>query len=124
MRAWHAEYLDACNSHDLDAIRSFVDPAVRRAHLPGGSDAWVADLADLFHALPDWRWRRIQLIVEDDRVAVHLRGAGTHLGAFRGIAPTRRHVNVAEFAMHRVADGRIVESTGTDAVELIIHLGA
>ncbi|GEP47212.1 ester cyclase [Microbacterium saccharophilum] len=124
MRAWHAEYLDACNSHDLDAIRSFVDPAVRRAHLPGGSDAWVADLADLFHAFPDWRWRRIQLIVEDDRVAVHLRGAGTHLGAFRGIAPTRRHVNVAEFAMHRVADGRIVESTGTDAVELIIHLGA
>lgn len=124
MRAWHAEYLDACNSHDLDAIRSFVDPAVRRAHLPGGSDAWVADLADLFHAFPDRRWRRIQLIVEDDRVAVHLRGAGTHLGAFRGIAPTRRHVNVAEFAMHRVADGRIVESTGTDAVELIIHLGA
>ncbi|SFI68853.1 Predicted ester cyclase [Microbacterium saccharophilum] len=124
MRAWHAEYLDACNSHDLDAIRSFVDPAVRRAHLPGGSDAWVADLADLFHAFPDWRWRRIQLIVEDDRVAVHLRGAGMHLGAFRGVAPTRRHVNVAEFAMHRVADGRIVESTGTDAVELIIHLGA
>ncbi len=119
MREWHAEYLDACNRHDLDAIRSFIDPSVRRAHLPGGADAWIADMADLFDAFPDWRWRRIQLIAEDDRVAVHLRGGGTHLGAFRGIAATRRHVNVAEFAMYRVSRGRIAEFTGTDHVELL-----
>ena len=118
-----AEYLHACNRHDLDAIRSFVDPAVRRAHLPGGADAWVADLADLFHGFPDWRWRRIQLVVEDDRLAVHLRGTGTHLGVFRGIAPTRRHANVAEFAMYRVADGRIAESSGSDDdVQLLAQL--
>ena len=53
MREWFAEYLEACNRHDLDAIREFVDPAVRRAHLPGGADAWIADLADLFQAFPD-----------------------------------------------------------------------
>ena len=114
MREWYAEYLDACNRHDLDAIRSFVDPAVRRAHLPGGADAWVADMADLFRAFPDWRWRRIQLVVEDDRVAAHLRASGTHLGEFRGIAPTRRHANVAEFAMYRVTNGRIAEFSGND----------
>lgn len=123
LREWHADYLDACNRHDLDTIRSFVDPAVRRAHLPGGADAWVADLADLFRGFPDWRWRRIQLLVEDDRLAVHLRASGTHLGAFRGIAPTRRHVNVAEFAMYRVANGRITEYSGTaDHVELLAQL--
>jgi predicted ester cyclase len=124
MREWYAEYLEACNRHDLEAIRSFVDPSVRRAHLPGGADAWVADVADLFQAFPDWRWRRIQLIVEEDRLAVHLRGSGTHRGAFRGIAPTRRHVNVAEFAMYRVADGRIAESSGVvDTMELLTQLG-
>lgn len=112
VREWHAEYLDACNRHDLDAIREFVDPGVRRAHLPGGSDAWIADLDDLFRGFPDWRWKRIHILVEDDRLAVHLRGSGTHQGAYRGIAPTRRHVNVAEFAIHRVAKGRIVESSG------------
>ena len=26
MREWYADYLEACNRHDLDAIRSFVDP--------------------------------------------------------------------------------------------------
>jgi predicted ester cyclase len=123
LREWYADYLDACNRHDLDAIRSFVDPAVRRAHLPGGADAWIDDLADLFRAFPDWRWRRIQLLVEDDRLAVHLRGSGTHLGAFRGMAPTRRHANVAEFAMYRVTKGRFTEYSGTsDQSELLAQL--
>ena len=123
MREWHADYLAACNRHDLDAIRSFLDPAVRRAHLPGGADAWLAELDDLFQAFPDWRWRRIQLVVEDDRVAAHLRGSGTHLGEFRGIAPTRRHANVAEFAMYRVTNGRIAEFSGSaDSLELLVQV--
>lgn len=49
LREWYADFLEACNRHDLDAIRGFVGPAVRRAHLPGGVDAFVDDLADLFH---------------------------------------------------------------------------
>lgn len=125
LREWYGDYLDACNRHDLEAIRSFVAPSVRRAHLPGGVEAWVSDLADLFHAFPDWRWRRIQLVIEDDRLAAHLRGSGTHTGAFRGIPATRRHVNVAEFAFLRVEGGRIVEATGSaDHVELMGQLTA
>jgi predicted ester cyclase len=122
MREWYAEFLDACNRHDLDAIRDFIDPEVRRAHLPGGADAWLSDAADLFHGFPDWQWRRIQLLVEDDRIAVHTRAGGTHTGVFHGIAPTRRHVNVAEFAMYRVRAGRIVESTGSGDAELLAQL--
>lgn len=123
MREWYADFLDACNRHDLDAIRSFIDPSVRRSHLPSGAEAWVSDVADLFHAFPDWRWRRIHLVVEDDRLAAHLRASGTHLGAFRGIAPTRRHVNVAEFAFYRVTNARIAEFSGTtDHAELLMQL--
>lgn len=122
MREWYADYLDACNRHDLDAIRSFVDPSVRRAHLPGGVDAWVADMAELFRAFPDWRWRRIQLVVEGDRVAAHLRASGTHVGPFLEIEPTRKHANVAEFVMYRVSNGRIVEFSGTGSHELRAQL--
>ncbi|WP_243233537.1 ester cyclase [Microbacterium sp. CIAB417] len=123
LREWHAEYLDACNRHDLDAVRGLVDPQVRRAHLPGGQGTWIDDLADLFHAFPDWQWRRIQLVIEDDRIAAHLRGSGTHTGDYRGISATRRHVNVAEFAMYRVTGGRIVEFSGTGDAELRQQLG-
>lgn len=119
MHAWHADWLEACNSHDLERIRAFVDPGVRRAHLPGGAAAWVGDLAELFHAFPDWQWKRIQLVAEDDRIAAHLRGGGTHVGEFRGIAPTRRRVNVAEFSMLRIRGSRIVEATGTEPLELL-----
>lgn len=119
LREWFGDYLDACNRHDLDAIREFVHQDVRRAHLPGGADAWIADVAELIQSFPDWQWRRIQLIVEDDRIAAHLRGGGTHLGAFRGVAATRRRVNVAEFGMFRIVDGRVAEFSGTDAGALL-----
>ncbi len=124
LREWFADYLDACNRHDLDAIREFVATDVRRAHLPAGADAWIDDVAALLEAFPDWQWRRIQLIVEDDRIAAHLRGGGTHLGAYRGVAATRRRVNVAEFGMFRIVDGRIAEFSGTDAGALLHALSS
>ena len=122
MREWFADYLEACNRHDLQALRSFVDPSVRRAHLPGGVDAWLSDLVELYAAFPDWRVRRIQLVVEDDRIAAHLRSSGTHTGPFRGLAPTGRHVNAAEFAFYRVVNGRITEFTGSTDAELLGQL--
>ncbi|MGN7187625.1 ester cyclase [Microbacterium enclense] len=113
-REWFADVLDALNRHDLDDLRGFLQPGVRRAHLPAGADAWIEEYADLLHGFPDWQWKRIQLLVEDDRLAVHLRGGGTHTGVFALIAATRRRVSIASFAMWRVEHGRIAEASGTD----------
>lgn len=113
-REWFADVLDALNRHDLDDLRGFLQPGVRRAHLPAGADAWIEEYADLLHGFPDWQWKRIQLLVEDDRLAVHLRGGGTHTGVFAHIAATRRRVSIASFAMWRVDHGRIAEASGTD----------
>lgn len=124
MREWFAEYLDTCNRHDLAAIRELIDPSVRRAHLPGGVESWIADLTDLFVGFPDWQWRRVQLVVEDDRIAAHLRGIGTHLGLFGGVFPSRWHANVAEFVIYRVVNGRVTEaSSSADNRELLARLG-
>ena len=122
MREWFADYLEACNRHDLDALRKLIAPSVRRAHLPGGVDAWIADLAELFAAFPDWRWKRIQLVVEEDRIAAYLRASGTHNGVFRGVAPTRRHVNVAEFGFFRVVNGLVSESVGGGNDQVVAQL--
>ncbi|KTS03610.1 MULTISPECIES: ester cyclase [Microbacterium] len=121
-RDWFADFLEAQNRHDLEAVREFLDPGVRRAHLPAGAEAWIADVAELVHAFPDWQWKRIQVIVEDDRLAVHLRGSGTHTGTYRHLAATRRRVNIAAFAMYRLSRGRIVEASGTDDAEQISAL--
>ncbi len=124
MREWFAEYLEACNRHDLAALSSLIDPAVRRAHLPSGVDAWMSDLSDLYAGFPDWRVRRIQLVIEEDRIAAHLRASGTHTGTFRGIAATGRHANVAEFGFYRLAHGRIIEFTGSTDAELTAQISA
>ena len=113
-REWFADFLDAYNRHDIEAVRGFLHPAVRRAHLPAGAEAWIADYAELLHGFPDWQAKRIQLIVEDDRMAVHLRAGGTHTGTFAHLPATRRRVNIASFAMYRVERGLIAEATGTD----------
>lgn len=124
MREWFADYLEACNRHDLDALRSLIDPAVRRAHLPGGADAWLSDLAELYHAFPDWKVRRIHLVVEEDRLAAHVRSSGTHTAPYLGTAATGRHVNVAEFGFYRLANSRIIEFTGSTQHELVSQLSA
>ncbi|RWR15896.1 ester cyclase [Microbacterium enclense] len=114
MREWFQEFLDALNRHDLAAIREFLASDVRRAHLPAGADAWLEEYADLLRGFPDWQWRRIQVIVEEDRLAVHLRGSGAHTGPYAHTSPTRRRVSIASFAMYRISGGRIVEASGTD----------
>lgn len=122
MRSWFEEVLDAANRHDLDAIAGFLDPSVRRAHRPAGAKAWIDDLEELFRAFPDWRWRRIQLVIEDDRIAVHLRGSGTHRAAYRGVAATGVHANVAEFGFLRVTGGRVAEWAGSGDEALLAQL--
>ena len=124
MRDWFTDYLEACNRHDLDALRSLIAPSVRRAHRPAGVDAWISDLVELYAAFPDWRVRRIQLVVEEDRLAAHLRSSGTHTGTFRGVAATGRHANVAEFGFYRLSDGAISEFTGSSDGELIAQISA
>lgn len=122
LRPWFEDFLDACNRHDLEAIGEFFAPGVRRAHRTGGRGAWLDDLHALFRGFPDWRWRRIQLIVEDDRIAAHLRGSGTHRGEYRGIPATGTHANVAEYSFYRLEGGRIAEHSGSGDDELMAQL--
>lgn len=123
LRFWYEDYLDACNRHDLDAVRGLVADDVRRTGRPRGADAWVEDLQALLVAFPDLQWKRIRVVVEDDRVAAHLRARGTHRGPFLGVPATGRHVNWAEFGFYRILRGRVSEYAGAaDGVELLEQL--
>lgn len=114
MRAWFEDWLEACNRHDLERVAELLHPDVRRAGRPRGAAAWLADLAETLSAFPDQRWKRITVVVEDDRLAAHLRTRGTHRGDWRGVRATGRHVSLAELGFYRVVDGRIVEYAGSD----------
>lgn len=122
LRAWFEDWLDACNRHDREAVRALLDPDVRRAGGARGAEAWLDDLDELLTGFPDFRWKRIALVVEDDRVAAHLRTRGTHRGAWRGVSPTGRRVSSAEFGFFRVVAGRVVEWSGGSDPDLLGQL--
>ena len=60
-------------------------------------------------ALPDARYEVDDLISEGDKVVVRWRLLGTHLGDFRGIAPTGRAIALEGIAIYRVDDGKLME---------------
>jgi steroid delta-isomerase-like uncharacterized protein len=68
----------------------------------------------------------IELIVaENDLVAVHLTARGTHLGELRGLPPTGKRVSIGGAAIHRIEQGKIVETYQVvDRLSLREQLGA
>ena len=64
--------------------------------------AWLAGFSDLEFVLE-------QMIAADDRVVSVCTMRGTHSGAWMGIGPTGRKVNVPIITIHRIADGKIAE---------------
>jgi predicted ester cyclase len=123
LHRWFDDYLDVCNRHDLAGIRELVAPDVRRSGAPGGADAWVRDVEGLLAAFPDYRWKRIAVVVEGERLAAHLRTRGTHRGEYRGVRATGRHVGVAELGFYRIVRGRITEYAGAGDEALLVQLG-
>lgn len=74
-------------------------------------------------AFPDLRIEIEDLIAEGDRVAARLSLRGTHLGPFRGIAPTGRQVHFTAIRVYQITDGKIVGSwANQDALGLLQQL--
>ncbi len=77
----------------------------------------------LTEAFPDLHIDIEDLIAERDRVATRLSFSGTHLGDFRGIAPTERSVLFTATRIYRLADGKIAETwANQDALGLLQQL--
>ena len=107
--AIYERYNTTCNRHAFDELGEFVHPVIR----VNGTDRTLQEYADglfeVHRAFPDYRWEIQRTVFEEPWLAVHFHDQGTHLGPWRGIAPTGRSVTTDEFAMYRFADGRIAE---------------
>ena len=58
-------------------------------------------------------------------MVIRIKSTGTHLGAFAGIPATGRKVSIAEVAIYRLADGKIVEQWGMpDIAGLMTQISA
>ncbi|MER7170261.1 ester cyclase [Streptomyces mesophilus] len=124
---------DVVNSRDADAIdktiQEHVDPeVVFHAPVPTelpGLEAFRRVWPTLLRAFPDIQVHIEDLIAEGDKVVARNTVTGTHLGDYRGLAPTGRPVRYDEIFVFRFVDGRIAEAWGVvDVLGQLRQLGA
>jgi steroid delta-isomerase-like uncharacterized protein len=99
---WNQERIDVADeilARDL-VFRGTLDEIV-------GRDAFKAYVATIRAAFPDWHNQVEELFDLETRAITRMTWSGTHLGPFRGIAPTGRRVEYPGAAFFTVSDGRI-----------------
>ena len=90
-----------------------------------GPEGVRIEIAGYRSALSDLRATTEVLVADGDRIARRFTLQGTHNGTFLGIAPSGRTVTIGGIAIHRFADGRLVETwLSYDCLSLIRQLGA
>ena len=105
---------DALNSGDLDAFDDVLAPNWADFPPPPGPGTNVENYKQAMlgfrAAFPDGFFATQDFVVEGNQVAVRSTGTGTHEGDFLGIAGTGRPVEFQTIDIHRIEDGRIIET--------------
>lgn len=113
------------NAGNLDLADELVHPDYLIAGVGQGPEAVKSNVRAFREAFPDLTWTIEDVVAEGDRVAMRLILRGTHLGVFRGIAPTGRRVTMQEMVFWRLLDGRLHSGWfQADMLGLRVQLGA
>jgi steroid delta-isomerase-like uncharacterized protein len=119
---------DLWSNGDLGLVEQLFAPTFV-AHHPGSPD-WVGHdglrqvVASVRAAFPDFTERVDDVIASEDKVVTRFTASGTHLGSFRGLAPTGKRFAMAEIGIFRIRDGRIAEKWGlVDRIGMLQQLG-
>src|SRR5215469_14476602 len=118
---------------NVTLVRRLVDSVINGRQLNLVDQLFVPELAEavlqgfrsFITAFPDWREEVVDMVAEDDKIAVRFRCSGTLQGEFMGVAPNGRRHEVDEVFFLRVRNGRFVEYWGLeDNVSRLRQLGA
>jgi len=98
------------------------------AHWAYGEDSnregLKAMVAEARAAFPDMREDIVHVVAEGDLVVSHFVSSGTFTGEMNGLQPSGKRISRPEIAVHRIADGKIVEQwTVSDQLSLMKQLG-
>jgi steroid delta-isomerase-like uncharacterized protein len=123
-RAVRRLFEDGFNQGSKEIVAEVISPDYVDAAGARGPAAFGQVMAGLRNAFPDLHYTVEEVVAEGDRVAVRWHWAGTHQGAFRGIAATQRAVTNKGLAIFQLRDGRIVAATlETDRLGFLQALG-
>jgi len=98
---------EVVNAGDLQVLEEiYTEPMARAA---------ARRIEPFRRSFPDFRMEIVQLVAEDDTVVARFRCSGTHLGEWRGHAPTgRRFERIDEVYFFEIRDGRMARAWGLE----------
>ena len=109
LRALWGRYIAALNTHDMSRMAEFVHDELIKNGQRVTRDDVIAELEGHVAAVPDFVWRPVDLSIEGDKIACRLFNIGTPVKPWLNLPPTGVTVEYAEFAFHKVRDGRFYE---------------
>lgn len=122
---------EGVNAHDLEVFREMLASDYARhsqatTEMPEirGVEAMQEFLKANFTAFPDWHEKIELMIAEDDKVAYITTGTGTDRGPMGDIPPTGKMVEITNYIIQRIENGKIAETwIGWDNLAALVQLG-
>jgi predicted ester cyclase len=116
---------EALNQGRVAIADEYFDPGYTvhipsRPDLPRGPDVFKQTIGMWRSAFSDWHMTIEDLVGEGDLVANRFTTTGTHTGPLFGFPPTGRTMVVRGQELHRLANGKVVESWICDDVPSIL----
>lgn len=107
--AFNRRYVACYNAYEFHRLGGFVAVDVKVNGEAQSLGEYVQNLEAVTAAFPDYHWDLQHLLVDGDWLAAHFIDTGTHMGLFLGVPASGRQVSTHEFAIYRIAAGRIAE---------------
>jgi len=121
---------DVLNTGDFTLIEQYISPDfVEHDELPIETASDLEGVTEVFKmvhtATSDFKVTIVDMIAEDDKVAVRMIWGGTHQGDFMGMPATGNTIAFDVFDMFRVQDGKITDHWGvSNTMKMMSQLGA
>jgi predicted ester cyclase len=119
LRDFYERYIEALNAHEFDRMDEFVHETIVLHSEPSTRDAVVAQLHSITDAVPDFHWETQELAVNGDSLAARLTNTGTPVKEWLGAAPTGKPIEIVEYAIYRIRDGKFLHMSAIHDAEAL-----
>lgn len=119
LRDFYGRYIEALNAHEFDRMDEFVHDSIVMHSEPSSRAALVAQLHSITDAVPDFHWETQELAVNGDSLAVRLLNTGTPTKEWLGAAPTGKSIEIVEYAIYRIRDGKFLHMSALHDAEAL-----
>ncbi|MEU8348290.1 ester cyclase [Streptomyces sp. NPDC048845] len=116
---FYKRYVEALNAREFDRMDEFVHESIIMHSEPSSREALVAQLNSIVDAVPDFHWEVQEFAVNGDSLAVRAINTGTPAKEWLGAAPTGKPIEIVEYAIYRVRDGKFVHMSAVHDAEAL-----